>query len=231
MGSHCLYASGFRYCFTPLTGVLFAFPSRYWFAIGQLRVFSLGGWSPLVPKDSSGRVSRAPPYSISRHGRFRVRGCHPYGAPFQSASANADCKQSFPSRLRADPLSLIATWGISVDFFSSGYLDISVPRVCLARLFYSARNSQRIGWVSPFGNPRIKVCCRLPEAYRRLPRPSSPSAAKASTECACSLDHITQPARAWATWQSNVAGYLAVGGSILARERAIGFAPRKHGSA
>ena len=27
-------------------GVLFAFPSRYLFAIGRLRVFSLGGWSP-----------------------------------------------------------------------------------------------------------------------------------------------------------------------------------------
>jgi hypothetical protein len=33
--------------------------------------------------------------------------------------------------------------------------------------------------------------CRLPEAYRRLPRPSSPSVAKASTMCAYSLDHIT----------------------------------------
>src|SRR5512135_831195 len=27
-------------------GVLFAFPSRYWFTIGRQRVFSLGGWSP-----------------------------------------------------------------------------------------------------------------------------------------------------------------------------------------
>ncbi len=27
-------------------GVLFTFPSRYWFAIGHRRVFSLGGWSP-----------------------------------------------------------------------------------------------------------------------------------------------------------------------------------------
>ena len=27
-------------------GVLFAFPSRYWFTIGRCRVFSLGGWSP-----------------------------------------------------------------------------------------------------------------------------------------------------------------------------------------
>src|ERR1700753_2758513 len=27
-------------------GVLFTFPSRYWFTIGRSRVFSLGGWSP-----------------------------------------------------------------------------------------------------------------------------------------------------------------------------------------
>src|SRR6202022_1442678 len=39
-----------------------------------------------------------------------------------------------------------------------------------------------------FGSKHI---CRLPEAYRRLPRPSSPSVAKASTMCAYSLDHIT----------------------------------------
>ena len=29
-------------------GVLFTFPSRYWFAIGRRRVFSLGGWSPRI---------------------------------------------------------------------------------------------------------------------------------------------------------------------------------------
>ncbi len=33
--------------------------------------------------------------------------------------------------------------------------------------------------------------CRLPEAFRRLPRLSSPLTAKASTVCASSLDHIT----------------------------------------
>ena len=37
--------------------------------------------------------------------------------------------------------------------------------------------------VAPFGNPRIKACLRLPEAYRSLPRPSSPLCAKASTVC------------------------------------------------
>ena len=47
------------------------------------------------------------------------------------------------------------------------------------------------GWVSPFGHRRIKAYCQLPDAFRRLSRPSSPLTAKASTMCAYSLDHIT----------------------------------------
>ncbi len=39
------------------------------------------------------------------------------------------------------------------------------------------------GWVSPFGHRRIKVCLPLPDAYRSLLRPSSPSDAKAFTMC------------------------------------------------
>src|SRR4051794_22099715 len=36
----------FQDLFHSPSGVLFAFPSRYWFTIGRCRVFSLGGWSP-----------------------------------------------------------------------------------------------------------------------------------------------------------------------------------------
>ena len=39
---------GFRFSFTPLTGVLFAFPSRYLFTIGSCSVFSLGSWSTRI---------------------------------------------------------------------------------------------------------------------------------------------------------------------------------------
>ena len=39
------------------------------------------------------------------------------------------------------------------------------------------------GWVSPFGDSRIKACSRLPVTFRSVPRPSSPLSAKASTEC------------------------------------------------
>ncbi len=31
-----MYVHGFRFFFTPLAGVLFAFPSRYWFTIGPI---------------------------------------------------------------------------------------------------------------------------------------------------------------------------------------------------
>ncbi len=51
-------------------------------------------------------------------------------------------------------------------------------------------------WLVPGGFPHSeiagsKVVCHLPNAYRRLPRLSSPLTAKASTVCAYSLDHIT----------------------------------------
>src|SRR4030067_3789254 len=39
----------FQGLFTPLAGVLFAFPSRYLFTIGRQVVFSLGRWSSRIP--------------------------------------------------------------------------------------------------------------------------------------------------------------------------------------
>jgi hypothetical protein len=46
--SNSLFAHGFRFYFTPLTAVLFTFPSRYLFTFGHVLVFSLAGWSPLL---------------------------------------------------------------------------------------------------------------------------------------------------------------------------------------
>ena len=51
-----MYAYGFRFYFTPLTGVLFTFPSRYWYTIGRQGVFSLGRWSSQI--QTGFRVSR-----------------------------------------------------------------------------------------------------------------------------------------------------------------------------
>src|ERR1700758_3958758 len=62
----------FQVSFTPLIGVLFTFPSRYWCTIGHSGVLRLGGWSPhvqtglLVP-----RLTQGPGTA------FPIRGCHP----------------------------------------------------------------------------------------------------------------------------------------------------------
>ena len=67
--------------------------------------------------------------------------------------------------------------------FALKTLYIQVSSTWITRmLFGDAKQHSNIRWVSPFGNPRIKGCSRLPGAYRRVPRPSSPLIAKAFTK-------------------------------------------------
>ena len=80
------------------------------------------------------------------------------------------------------PRSLAATSGVSVDVLSSGYLDVSVRRVCLLQLWIHYRIRPK-PWVSPFGNSRVNGCSPLTWTYRSVPRPSSPLSAKAFTKC------------------------------------------------
>ena len=60
-----LVGTRFQVLFTPLTGVLFTFPSRYWFTIGRQVVFSLTRWSLwilagfLVSRDTQVPVQQA----------------------------------------------------------------------------------------------------------------------------------------------------------------------------
>ena len=75
------------------------------------------------------------------------------------------------------PRSLATTCGISVDVFSSPYLDVSVQAVPHVYLFDSVYVTLR--WVSPFGYLRISAHLQLPEAFRSLSRPSSAPDAKA----------------------------------------------------
>ena len=87
------------------------------------------------------------------------------------------------------PISLATTFGISVDVFSSSYLDVSVQTVPRVHLFDSMHATEvLLQWVSPFGNPRIDGYLLLPEAYRSLSRPSSAPDAKAFALCSFSLE-------------------------------------------
>ena len=76
------------------------------------------------------------------------------------------------------PFSLAATNGVSVDFLSCRYLDVSVPCVRFCRPMHSAGDDKN--WLpSParfphWEIPGLTVARHLPRAYRSQPRPSSP---------------------------------------------------------
>ena len=82
-----MQAHGFRFSFTPLSAVLFTFPSRYLSTIGLPGVLSLGGWCRRIrtgllrprPTQGPGRVRDGSAYGA-------VTLC---GAPFQAPSATA----------------------------------------------------------------------------------------------------------------------------------------------
>ena len=184
---HLFVSIGFQVLFHSPPGVLFTFPSRYYYSIGHQVVFSLGGWAPLLPTGlhvSGGTLVPAVWMSLSltRLLLSLVR----LSSRLQLDISNDVCRPSTPISRRisvwALPISLAATLGIDVSLFSSGYLDVSVHRVPSMYLFIqytvTARYHRR---VSPFGHLRIKVYLQLPAAFRSLPRPSSALDAKAFT--------------------------------------------------
>ena len=135
----------------------------------------------------SGRIARVPPYSSSLTGScFRVRGYHPLWPDFPDCSANTHPITTTGLLPFRSPLlresRLISIPPVTEMFQFTGF--------ALSTYVFSGKYRRSGGFPHSeiFGSKHI---CRLPEAYRRLPRPSSPSVAKASTMCAYSLDHIT----------------------------------------
>ena len=88
------------------------------------------------------------------------------------------------SSIRPGPRSLATTNGVSVDFLSSGYLDVSVPQVRFINLCIQLIIPSKLGGFPHSDISGSMLVCQLTEAFRRLQRPSSPPVAKASTVCA-----------------------------------------------
>ena len=123
----------FQVLFHSPPGVLFTFPSRY-YALSVTRTYlGLEGGPPCFPPDFSCPVVL---WILTACFGFRVRGSYPLWHRFPTTSAildNAVCQSTTPIDRSQSvwplPLSLAATNGISVDFSSSRYLDVSVPGV------------------------------------------------------------------------------------------------------
>jgi hypothetical protein len=84
-----IVSTRFQVLFHSPPGVLFTFPSRYWFTIGRQVVFSLGRWSSLLP--TGFLVSRGTLDPIRSLCPFAYRAFTFYGAPSQMLRL----KQSF----------------------------------------------------------------------------------------------------------------------------------------
>ena len=157
--------------------MLFTFPSRYWFTIGLLRVFSLAGWSRRI--HTGFHVSRATQdtatlhivsctqlscstVTLSRmfHSRYFLRCCGPT-TPVRPEPHGFGL---FPGRSPLLGESLICFLFLEVlrCFSSLGlppHLADDRPSACR---------------VVPFGDPRVKGHLHLTAAFRSLSRPSSP---------------------------------------------------------
>ena len=151
-------------------GVLFTFPSQYFSTIGHQVVFRLGGWSPRLP---CGFL--VPARTLDSDRRFPVSttrlSLSPAGFPTPFVYRFTCLRLSltpdvFLLPVWPLPFSLAATLGISVDFFSSGYLDVSVPRVPLSGLWIPPE----IRGSSPRGFPHSDICgstliCSSPQLF------------------------------------------------------------------
>ena len=178
----------FQVLFHSPPGVLFTFPSRYCSTIGHWVVFRLGGWSPRLPTGfpvSGGTLDPARLLSISPTGLSPPMVWLPsqFGYLLQYAPLSETPRILLPL-VWPLPRSLATTCGISVDFSSSPYLDVSVQAVPLICLWIQHMiHGLDPMWVSPFGHPRITDYLHLPAAFRSLSRPSSAPSAKAFPLC------------------------------------------------
>ncbi len=141
----------------------------------------------MVPR-CSGRIARVPPYSLSViESCFRLQGYHLLWPDFPDRSTSTP---------RLTPTGLFP---VRSPLLRESRL-ISIPPVTEMFQFTGFASRTYLfstGYSRSCGFPHSdiagsKLVCQLPDAFRRLPRPSSPSTAKASAICAYSLDHITQ---------------------------------------
>ena len=159
--------------FTLLFGVLFTFPSRYWSTIGLSGVFSLTGWCRQI---QTGRLRPRPTQDTTSHIRLPLRGSHPLWPAFPYSSGrhqflivwSYNPRQALTWRVWALARSLATTGAITVVFFSSGYLDVSVPRVCpppcsgVSRLHLDGLPHSDTRGSNPIcGSPRIFAAYRV----------------------------------------------------------------------
>ena len=136
------------------------------------------------------RLTQVPASSLDR---FRLRVCHALWLPFPEDSANSQIGNSTvadpttPETPKCHGFGLFRFRSPLLSesrflYFPRGTEMVHFPRFARTRLWIQ----RAVPGVCPGGFPHSEIsgysaCVRLTEAYRSLPRPSSPVSAKAST--------------------------------------------------
>jgi hypothetical protein len=167
----------FQVLFHSPLGVLFTFPSRYWFTIGHWRVLSLGRWASRI--HTGFHVTRVTWEHAGEDSCFSCTGLSPSvarliqtsstkqlfcnfpGAPYRShrmshnPAGTTDMAFTIPA-VWADPRSLAATDGVAYCFTFLRILRCFSSPGSPHRPIHSAGDRRVLpGGVSPFGNPRV----------------------------------------------------------------------------
>ena len=182
----------FQVLFHSPPGVLFTFPSRYWFTIGHWLVFSLARWSSQI---QTGFLVSRPTQDPDRLSLdFAYGAVTLSGASSQMLLLSAEMPRFSPTT-PLDKSSGLGSFlfarrylGNRISFSSCSYLDVSVHCVFLLQAMYSLKDDMSPCRVPPFGYLRITAYLRLPEDFRGSSRPSSASSAQAFTVRPSSLD-------------------------------------------
>ena len=156
------------------------FPSRYWFTIGLLRVFSLAGWSPRI--QTGFHVSRPTQVALLNRSPCLYRTITVCGLTFQTVPIRKTV--SFERSYNPMTAETTMVWALSLSIATTREIDLFFLFLRVLRCFSSPGWPHHKGGarpstvrVAPFGHPRIKTCLRFPGAFRSLPRPSSPAEA------------------------------------------------------
>ena len=159
-----MYACGFRIYFTPLPGFFSPFPHGTSSLSVDYEYLALEDGPPIFRQDFTCPALLVA--TLVPHSRFRIRGYHPLWPAFPDRFASSNAKNC-----KAPPISLATTFGISVDFCSSGYLDVSVHQVRPLEPMYSARCDPCLIDSPVALQPRLAwkgFCARIPRARKPI---------------------------------------------------------------
>ena len=174
-GSYFLYACGFRIYFTPLPGFFSPFPHGTCSLSVDYEYLALEDGPPIFRQDYTCPALLV--VHLVPQKSFPVRGYHPLWPDFPFRSSKSSAKEHRLFRFRSPLLSesRLMSFPRATEMFQ-------FTRFATMTYLFSQSYPLRGG----FPHSEIsgsKLICQLPEAYRRLSRPSSPVIAKASTTC------------------------------------------------